>query len=315
MAAMIRVGTCASAALTLLFAGCGAAPEPVPDPQLEQNFIDEQAEKEKQLARQDEFGAVLLRLDKALDKYVAAWLTADYETAEQLQGKLDTYIRQEVDKHFAELVRAADQRELPANRTIAAAALGFSGRREALDPLLNAAHDKNPEVAIAALLGLAVLRDPNTPPAALGEIMMGAADLQVRRNASLALLKLQERLFKPEVTLPIWQQVLAEPLDKVDPAILMHAIRGVGLLRDPACARDIERYVSHPVAKLRETTAIALGRMKNPASHTSLLALLGPTESNPNVRLAARKALQALAGNVDRGYDVEEWRKAFERGQ
>ena len=72
--------------------------------------------------------------------------------------------------------------------------------------------------------------------------------------------------------------------------------------------------LNHPTPKVRFNTAIALGRMNAQEHHAQLIEMLGPGESQPNVRLAARKALQALAGGVDRGYDTELWRREFERG-
>jgi hypothetical protein len=60
--------------------------------------------------------------------------------------------------------------------------------------------------------------------------------------------------------------------------------------------------------------ALALGRMNAQGSWKKLLELLGPQETVQNVRLVARKALAALAGGVDHGYDIDAWRKTFDRG-
>ena len=61
--------------------------------------------------------------------------------------------------------------------------------------------------------------------------------------------------------------------------------------------------------------ARALGRMNAQEHWRDLLALLKPAESVQNVRLHARKALAALAGNKDYGYDLAAWRKVFDRGE
>ena len=63
---------------------------------------------------------------------------------------------------------------------------------------------------------------------------------------------------------------------------------------------------------MRTATAIAIGRLGDLRGTEALYTLLGREEPNENVRLAARKALQALAGGEDRGYDVDEWRKVFD---
>mgnify|MGYP003503310244 CR=1 FL=1 len=65
---------------------------------------------------------------------------------------------------------------------------------------------------------------------------------------------------------------------------------------------------------MRVAAAIAMGRMKSDSSIPVLLTLLGPGETNDNARLAARKALQTLAGGIDRQYDVAAWRKVLDRG-
>ena len=126
---------------------------------------------------------------------------------------------------------------------------------------------------------------------------------------------MQDSCFKKEEILAFYAEALSRPIDHYEPTILVSLIRGMGKGRNPEQAEIVVKYASHPTAKIRETVANALGRMKNPDSAEALLALLSVSETNPNVRLASRKALQALAGDVDRGYDVEEWRKVFHRGR
>jgi len=294
-------------------AACSGAPEPAPDPQIEADFLRRQQAIEEEKSKQT-FEGDLVNLDKALDKYAAAWMTSELNASEKLRDKLDSYLRLTVAKHFDRLLSLAEKREFPGNRAIALAALGFSSRPESLDPLLNGARDDNELVAVAALFGLAILQDPKTPAAVLGEIMSDPKrPTDVRRNASLALLRLQEKTFEPEKITPFWVRVLERPLEEIDYAVAMHAVRGLGLQRDPAQAALAERMASHPQPMLRLASAIAMGRMANESSVPVLLALIGPAETNDNVRLAARKALQALAGGIDREYDVAEWRKVFQR--
>lgn len=299
--------------LCLLAAGCGGGPDLAADPQIEEDFVERQRAIEDEKNKQT-FEADLITLDKALDKYATAWMTSELQPAEKLREKLEDFLRLTVAKHYDRLVTTAEKREYPTNRAIALAALGFSGRPEALDPLLNGARDKEEQVAVAALFGLAVLQEPRTPLGVLGQIMVdGEKPVEVRRNASLALLRAQEKSFEPEKATPFWASVLERPLEEIDYGVAMHAVRGLGLRRDPEFARLAEKMASHPQPMLRVAAAIAMGRMQNESSVPTLLALLTPAETNDNVRLAARKALQALAGGVDREYDVAAWRKVFER--
>jgi len=300
--------------LGLVAAGCGSAPEPQYDPAIEAEFLERRRAIEEEKGRQS-FEGDLIKIDQAIDKYASAWLTTELSSSDRLREKLEQYLRGMVDRHLPRLLATADRRDLPAQRAISLAALGFSGRQEALDTLLNGARDDDPLIATAALFGLAVLHEPNTPPGVLGEIMTDAKKpVDVRRNASLALVKLQEHTFKPEAIEPYWEAVLAKPLDSEDSGIQVHALRGLGLRRNPAYAHYAEKFASHPHAMVRSAAAIAMGRMKNTSSVPTLLGLLGPAETNDNVRLAARKALQELAGGIDRYYDVAAWRKVFERG-
>jgi hypothetical protein len=300
--------------LCFTVAACGGSPELAHDPQIEQQFVDAQRAEEEAKSKVT-FEADLLKLDQAIDKYATAWLTAELATGEKLKEKLENVIRPLVEKHFARLLTAADNRDYPAPRSIALAALGFSGRPEALDPMLNGARDGGPDIAVAALFGLAVLQDSNTPIPVLGGLMLDPKQtIEVRRNASLALLRVQEKAYEPDAPTPFWIQIIERPLDSEDHGVQMHAIRGLGQRRNPEHAKYAERVAGHPQPKVRVAAAIAMGRMKNESSVPALLALIGPMETNDNVRLAARKALTAISGGIDREYDVPAWRKLFERG-
>lgn len=292
---------------------CGSAPEAAPDPAIEAEFVERRRAIDEEKTKQTYQGELIL-LDQAIDKYASAWLTSELQASERMRDKLETYLITTVEKHFNRLLDTAEARDMPRQRAIALAALGFSGRPEALEPMLNGARDDSAELALAALFGLAVAADARTPPAILGDIMNDAKKpVEVRRNASLALLKLQEKTYAPQAIMPLWIAVLDKPLDAVDSGIQMHALRGLGFNRDAAHARLAEKFASHPHPMLRTAAAIAMGRMKNDSSVPVLLTLLESSETNDNVRLAARKALQALAGGIDREYDVNSWRKVFDR--
>lgn len=308
--APLRVGLLMIAGL---LTGCGSTPTAGPDSAIEKQFL---ADRAAALALNDRsYDDEMIKLDQALDKYATAWLTSEATAGERVREQLEGHIRQVVAKLYSRLLTSAEDRAKPYLRVIALAGLGFSGRPEALDPLLNAVRGDEHEAAGAALFALAVLQDPNTPAAVVGEAIFDEKKpLEVRRNASLALMKLQEKSYDPIAVLPYWVRALELPIETADDGIQMHAVRGVGLLRDPQHARLVERMASHPQPKLRVAAAIAMGRMKNESSLGPLLSLLGPAEKNDNVRLAARKALQELSGGIDREYDVTAWRKAFDRG-
>ena len=202
------------------------------------------------------------------------------------------------------------------NQQIAMAALGFSDRPSALDPLLNGAAHPDSRIAGNAVLGLAILGDSRTPLAVIARVMENTSypDL-VRISAAWSLFRLETSMAEPSTTAEIWKRVLAGPIDeqKLD-GVLTSALRGIGLTRDKSLSPEVVRYVSHPTPMVRMSAAISLGRLQDPSTVDALLTLIEPSEQNPNVRLAARKSLQALAGGNDRGYDIEAWRELFQRG-
>ena len=255
---------------------------------------------------------VLILLDQTLDKYVQTRMRQGSPTHDNLATSLEKYLKTLVTENYDVLLRTASDPTYPDNRAIAVGSLGFSHREDALDPLLNALRAETPIVVRNATLSLGVLASPHTPLAALAEVMEN--DLQdrlARVGASWALMQIQPALFEPEKILPIWVRILGRQIGEVDPEIVVHAVRSVGTFRKPELAPQLEKFVSHPDALVRAAAAVALGRSNHRPSYNALLALIGPAETNANVRLHARKALEALAGGVTRGYDVAEWRKVF----
>ena len=192
------------------------------------------------------------------------------------------------------------------------AALGFSSRPEALDPILNAIHDDDPVIVTAAAFALGILKDSRTPPQALVALIDDRSlSEQSRIGAAWSLFQVQGALHDPAPVYRIWMRLLTEPQDELPPWIAVQALRGLSRSRTPENAGLVEPYVTSPTPLVREAAALCLGYLGNRDSYVVLLTRIGPRETNPNVRLAARKALQALAGNIDRGYDVSEWRRVF----
>lgn len=293
------------------------------EPQQERIHVQRNKDNAETLARQQAYEKALLDLDHLMDKYVQAVWSLGNDRADRQALTLEKAIRDIVLDHFAELMRSAIEPDQGQNRAIAIASLGFSQRPEAIDPLLNGLTANSPQIAGNAAFALGILRDPRTPVAGLTALVMterGTDELierpkdEMRRTASWTLLRLQPALNDRNALAKVWPKILATPVEKLDAGVAVHALRGIGLLRDKDLSGIALPYASHPMPKVREAAAIALGMLGNPSAVETLLALLGTAEANQNVRLAARKALMALAGNVDLGFDVAEWRKVFQRG-
>ncbi len=301
--------------LLLLVTACSSGPSF--DPDLEKQLADQDTQEKQRLEDEGRPERVILKLDQAIDKYVEGLSNQGLQRADHLVESMTTYIRQTVRLNFPMLLSMATEQDgmMVSNRAIAVAALGFSEREEALDPLLNALASKHQTVITNAAFGLRMLRDPRTPAARLGEIIENEkVRLETRVGASDALLELQPVLHNSDAAVLTWARLAYLPLDEIDPAIQLHAVRGLGLTRDARHADTVLRFAKHSQPLIRCATAVALARLGKQDSYKTLLTMLGPGETNQNVRLYARKALMALAGGVDVAYDVDEWTRLFERG-
>ncbi len=301
----------------LLLAACSGAPDAKDqtkgefDPSVEKDFqqVEANAKRDRELPR------ILLQIDKALSGYAAALDQKGASTADRRAESLDRLLSRLVRENQSELLATATDSSVVANQGIALSALGFAEGKEVMPVLLGGAQSTDPLLVDRAIFGLAILMDPATP---VGVIIKVVDDpkhrLEGRASAAWALYRLQAVTFEKEKLVAFWKQLAARPRTEVEPSILLQAIRGLGLTREPTDAALVANHLDHPTPKVREACAVALGRMNAQDQVSKLIDMLTPVETNPNVRLAARKALQALSGGADRGYEVDEWRKIFERG-
>lgn len=324
-----------------LLSSCAGGPDPAPpakpDPRIEEEAVRRKRAEEAFRRRQHDLANVLLTLDKMLDKYAEAVMGSNYWRNEQRAASIRRAIATLVEENFDQIARAADDERYPANRAIAVAALGFTSSIEeivpperkgdpalkqrlqtrieaALQSMLNALEAQDQTIVRNALFGLAELHEPRTPVERIARFVEDdSVPLKTRIGASYALIRLQPVSLEPERILRVWLRILEQPSGQVDPAIAVHAVRGVGFSRDRRYSDVVEPYTEHPTPLVRCAAAVALGRLGDQDAYTRLLDLISPAETNPNVRLFARKALQALAGGLDRGYDVRQWRQVFER--
>ncbi len=300
----------------LVLTACAGAPQPAePDPKLEEDFR-KQREAAAAAEKRETYELALIQIDQVLDKFVQALAESGISRADLQAEGLARFLRENSKKWYDQLLDSAIDASIPRNQAIAVAVLGFTGQQEVRDPLLNALRSPEPAVVTNAAFGLGMLMDPRTPVAPLAEVVEDSKQpIEARISASNALMRIQEVHFEPQKIYPVWARVLTPAIGDVDGLTVVHALRGLGMSRDPQYAPTVQRYLTHPAPLVRAAAAVALGRLAAADSWQQLLPLLGPAEMNPNVRLAARKALEALAGGESRGYDVAAWRTFFEKNR
>lgn len=289
------------------------------DPKLEEEAQRRAMERDADISRNADFSRALVQLDKALDEYTTNVAKSEHITAQRRAESLKQYLETQARRFFKPLVGIVGSEDAR-HRGIASAALGFSGDEAVIEPLENALDDSEDFVRINAALGLGQLASPKTPlDRLIARTLDTSASIEARRAAAWALFRIQSAV-RPKGDLPfrdgklsmVWPKLLeGETLDK-DGILAVHALRGLGLLRDPATVDSATRYLSHPQALIRQAALVAVARTHNRKAAPLVFPLLSPTEQNPNVRLTARKALKALTGDrVDHEYDLKAWRGEF----
>jgi hypothetical protein len=296
------------------------------------NLVERQEDLKALESKQKDFQATLIRLDQAIDEYVTALANRGDQRADDQAEKLFNHLRKEVLDDgprakpakgtpvrgkgyvFAKLKALAIDGTYPERQAIALTALGFSGRTEVMNDILQGARLDDPYVVDHAVLGLAILRSRDTPPNVLAAIAENPKHPEDGRvQAAWALYRVQTSCLDQSEIAKIWTRHLGPMRMELPPGIIVTAIRGLGLTTNPEYAGLIVPMLKDPTPRIRMSAALALGRMNAQDHWQDLLALLKPQESVQNVRLSARKALARLAGNHDYGYDVAAWQKVFER--
>lgn len=317
-------------ALSLLLGAC-SSPPPVrteADPALEAREV----ELREQNKKRTRFELVLLQLDKTIDKWAEAMSRRGEPRAdrhiEQLEKSIHDLVVDEQPRrvrpgeaqpppgeNYRRLLATAADASVPANQGIALAALGFAKTPEVMPVLLAGVQMQDPYIVDKAVLGLAVLQAPRTPPRVLLPIIANPQHpLDGRVGAAWALYRLQQTSeFGAEIA-QVWVELLTEHRDGLPAGCVVQALRGLGLARDKANADLCASFADHPLPLVRMTVATSLARMNAQAHWEVLVRMLEPGETNQNVRLFAKQALTELAGGVDRGYDAARWREHFQRG-
>lgn len=293
--------------------------KPVKDPALEREMQKEAERVQSEIAKNNDFDLVLLRIDKALDDYATNVAKSENIKAQRRADSLRQYLEVQSRRFAKQLVEALGS-DAVRQRSIAAAALGFSGDEALVEPLANSLGDSESFVRSNAALGLGQLASPKTPLTTLVSIAKDSTrPIEERRAATWTIFRIQNAV-RPKGFVPLeeepfaslWPALLEGDTLGKDGILTVQALRGLGMLRDPSILDDAARYLSHPMALVRQAALIAVARSRNRRGAPLVLPFLSNSETNPNVRLTARKTLKALTGDrIDHEYDLKAWKKEF----
>jgi hypothetical protein len=131
-------------------------------------------------------GYFLKQYDLSLEQWSKLKLGASSAREQRTLGALERNLEKQARERQQELVTTLESGP-PAQRRVAAAALGFTHDPAVLSTLLSGLSDPDPEVVQRSLLGLGVLGEPGTPLSEIRHRLLRDPDPWTRNNAAFAL--------------------------------------------------------------------------------------------------------------------------------
>ncbi len=225
-----------------------------------------------------------LQLERSLDQWWLAFEKQEYSKSDGLATALEQF----VNKHYDEVVSDL-KASSPRFRRVAAAGLGFSGKKEAVEPLIVTLRDNDVGVLPAALLSLRQLAINGVDvPSAPVIGLLSQRNPDVRNNASMVLAHAVKK-GEGELYLP-----LTSAMEDKEPGVRLHIAAALGRLGDPAAIPFLTKALNDEFALVRVRSALALARIGDKRAVPSLIEAVD--DPQPDVSRAAHKALQSLTG-------------------
>ncbi len=232
-----------------------------------------------------------LQLERSMDQWWLAFQRQEYGKAEGVAKALENFVNSHFDQVVEDLRIAS-----PRFRKVAAASLGFSGRQEAVQPLLEALRDPFADVLYGSLLSLwrlALLHRDIQIPAEEITPFLSHATPGIRSNAAMVMAHITKAgegaLFLP----------LTSAMEDAEPKVRVHAAAALGALQDEDAVPFLVKGLDDKMSLVRIRSALALGRI---GSRRALRALVRHVEDpDVDVAKAAHKALIRITGQkIDR---------------
>lgn len=237
----------------------------------------------------------LVALDDRIREWNAAHEKFDFREEQRLSGDL----KRAVDQRMDFLVHVLASHDLE-GRLVAASALGFSGDRRAVEPLLAACNDENLEVRTNAYFAIGILGSHETP---IDPLLIGLHDQNsvVREAASFAIAG----------TVSLGDDrgsyaSLIEALGDEDWRVANHSVRALGIIQKKECVPVlIQRGLRSGAYLVRLNSAAALAAIRSPEAIEPLIDTL--KDDQPQVQKMATFALEKITGESF-GNDEPKWR-------
>ena len=300
--ALPDVGRAACLALALLLPSCASTAEP--EPALPPLPFEGSIERELPAST----GELLMETDGIL----RAWTQAKLDPGEDGRKRraLEEELRRISTARFEELVSELETGPQK-NRQVAAMALGFSGREEALGPMLAALDDDWEEVRQNAMLGLGLLSDPATPLEPLLRELSGGEVGLTRNNAAFAVLRLVSDHEELRTTEDM-AQTLRSALHDPEPGVRVQAATTLRLVDDGGSLEDLGDRIADDqplvaVAALRAVGAIG-ERVDTSRGRAARLLYEAWRDHKGTLRTRAKIEMLRLSGGLDYGEVEADWR-------
>ncbi|MBI3818511.1 MAG: HEAT repeat domain-containing protein [Planctomycetes bacterium] len=249
-------------------------------------------------------GVVITTLDNLLAQWNDAMNKPETKQTLDRRFSLTNEIRKYSIQRFEELKLQLETSRVGRNREIIAAALGFSNKTEALNPLLTAAlQDPDPSVREKGLLGLSRLADKNTPVELIADRLNVDYTEGEQWNASVALKRLAEAGTKMQPALPM----IRKGLNHRNPTIRVHCAIALGAAHDAQSTPLLVTLLKDDRALVAAAAANALGQIGDPEVASALIDAMASTEYA--LRTEARAALTRMNSGQDLGADLGPWRR------
>lgn len=234
---------------------------------------------------------LFVRLDTALKAHRE--MLDDPVKAAKLEELVEGITRTNLGTVLTEVAAGSER-----NRTIAAAALGYSNDPVVRPALVKALGDLAPSVVSNALRSLARVGEPGD---GLEETIafLRHEDPAIRSNAALALGTVTEKGPAARSTEPL---IIA--LQDEDPVTRANAAYSLGEIGDTDAVGHLAQSLSDDMPRVRALAAQSLGKLGDSGATRALVGRLG--DPNSLVRDRARKALVAITGR-DLGPDSKDW--------